>query len=111
VRTGAVLDGGKGTGGGSGRSMTRLGDVMGTEGFMAPEQFTDATGVDERADIFSFGVCLYEMCCGARPYEITIGERRDAPDPISLSSDKKFPPALSEVLRKWVPRCLEWVND
>ena len=87
--------------------MTRIGDVMGTEGFMAPEQFMDAAGVDERADIFSFGVCLYEMCCGARPYSITIGERRDAPDPISLSRDKKFPSALSEVLTE----CVQWERD
>jgi serine/threonine protein kinase len=55
---------------------------------MAPEQFTDASGVDERADIFSFGVCLYEMCCGARPYDVTIGERREAPDPVKLSRDE-----------------------
>jgi WD40 repeat protein len=107
VRAGAVIDDGKGTAGASGKSMTRLGDVMGTEGFMAPEQFTYAAGVDERADIFSFGVCLYEMCCGARPYDITIGERKDAPDPISLSRDEKFPPALAEMLIK----CVQWERD
>ena len=104
VRAGAVIADGKGRGNVSGKGMTRIGDLMGTEGYMAPEQFEDPSGVDERADIFSFGVCLYEMCCGARPYGITIGERKDAPDPISLSRDKKFPPALSEVLRK----CVQW---
>ena len=107
VRTGAVIEAGKGTTEVPGKGMTRLGDVMGTEGFMAPEQFTDAAHVDERADIFSFGVCLYEMCCGARPYDITIGERKDAPDPVSLSHDKKFPPALAEVLTK----CVQWERD
>jgi WD40 repeat protein/serine/threonine protein kinase len=107
VRTGAAIGDGKGKAGASAKGMTRLGDVMGTEGFMAPEQFTDAAGVDERADIFSFGVCLYEMCCGARPYDITIGERKDAPDPVRLSRDEKFPPALAEVLRK----CVQWERD
>ena len=107
VRTGAAISDSKGTAEELTKGMTRIGDVMGTEGFMAPEQFTDATGVDERADIFSFGVCLYEMCCGARPYDITIGERREAPDPISLSRDKKFPPALAEVLTK----CVQWEPD
>ena len=107
VRTGAVIETHKGTTGISGKGMTRLGDVMGTEGFMAPEQFTDAAGVDERADIFSFGVCLHEMCCGARPYGITIGERKEAPDPVKLSRDEKFPPALSEVLTK----CVLWERD
>ena len=45
VRTGAVTGGDRAKAGGSGKGMTRLGDVMGTEGFMAPEQFTDAAGV------------------------------------------------------------------
>jgi WD40 repeat protein/serine/threonine protein kinase len=107
VRTGATIGDGQGKGGVSAKGMTRLGDVMGTEGFMAPEQFTHAAGADERADIFSFGVCLYEMCCGARPYDITIGEYKDAPDPIKLSRDAKFPPALSEVLIK----CVQWERD
>jgi WD40 repeat protein/serine/threonine protein kinase len=107
VRAGAVIGGDKGATGLSAKGMTRLGDVMGTEGFMAPEQFTDAAGVDERADIFSFGVCLYEMCCGARPYDITIGEHKDAPDPVVLSRDEQFPLALAEVLRK----CVQWERD
>ena len=107
VRTGVAISASKGTAKVLAKGMTRIGDVMGTEGFMAPEQFTDAAGVDDRADIFSFGVCLYEMCCGAKPYGITIGERKGAPDPISLSRDKKFHPALSEVLRK----CVQWERD
>ena len=107
VRAGAVIVDGKGRGGVSGKGMTRIGDLMGTEGYMAPEQFEDPSGVDERADIFSFGVCLYEMCCGNRPYDVTIGERKDAPDPINLSRDKKFSPALSEVLTK----CVQWERD
>jgi WD40 repeat protein/serine/threonine protein kinase len=110
VRTGAVIASEKSKTSQapvSAKGTTRLGDVMGTEGFMAPEQFTDAAGVDERADIFSFGVCLYEMFCGAKPYDIAIGERKDAPDPVRLSRDEKFPPALSEVLTK----CVQWERD
>ena len=105
VRSGAVIGGGKANGGVYASGMTLPG--TGTEGYMAPEQFEDPSGVDERADIFSFGVCLYEMCCGARPYDITIGPHQEAPDPISLSRDKKFPPALSEVLTK----CVQWERD
>jgi WD40 repeat protein len=107
VRSGASIGSGKGSAGISGSGGTRLGDVMGTEGFMAPEQFADASGVDGRADIFSFGVCLYEMFCGARPYGATIGERREAPDPVALSRDENFPPALAGVLRK----CVQWDRD
>ena len=40
---------------------------MGTVNYMAPEQRQDAGRVDQRADVFSFGVLLYEMFCGQLP--------------------------------------------
>jgi serine/threonine protein kinase len=35
---------------------------------MAPEQFEGSKGVDVRADIYAFGVMLFEMITGRRPY-------------------------------------------
>jgi eukaryotic-like serine/threonine-protein kinase len=44
------------------------GQVVGTPGYMAPEQFGDSE-VDQRADIFAFGTVLYEMLSGRHPFE------------------------------------------
>ncbi|MEE2785694.1 MAG: protein kinase [Myxococcota bacterium] len=44
--------------------ITKDGMIMGTPSYMAPEQLDDARAVDERADVFSLGVILYELVCG-----------------------------------------------
>jgi eukaryotic-like serine/threonine-protein kinase len=50
-------------------SLTRSGAVMGTPYYMSPEQVRGANQVDERGDIYAFGVILYEMLTGQRPFE------------------------------------------
>ncbi|RMF59321.1 MAG: hypothetical protein D6748_06665, partial [Calditrichaeota bacterium] len=88
-------------------TMTTLGTVLGTLGYVAPEQITGSS-VDQRVDIFSFGVMMYEMCTGVMPFT---GENEMAlihkifnhhpPSPSSLRSD--LPPCWDEVIN----RCLE----
>jgi serine/threonine protein kinase len=54
---------------GSGKSpLTKVGVVLGTMDYMAPEQAL-GKAVDGRADLYALGVLTYEMLCGARPYE------------------------------------------
>jgi eukaryotic-like serine/threonine-protein kinase len=86
---------------------TGVGVVLGTAGYMSPEQVR-AQPVDHRTDIFSFGAVLYEMISGARAFR---GDT--AADTISaiLKSD---PPELSGVhgavpptLERIVHHCLE----
>jgi serine/threonine protein kinase len=49
--------------------LTRSGARLGTGAYMAPEQFRDPGSVDIRADIYAFGVVLFEMITGKLPFQ------------------------------------------
>jgi len=74
--------------------LTQSNVAMGTANYMAPEQRKDAKHVDHRADLYSFGVMLYELLTG----ELPIG-RFPAPS--------KVVPGLSSDWDQLVERCLE----
>ncbi len=86
---------------------TSPGVVMGTNGYMAPEQVR-GEAVDHRADIFSFGVTLYEMLTGQRAFQReTSVETLSAilkEDPPDLDTEKLH---VSPGLERIVRHCLE----
>jgi serine/threonine-protein kinase len=47
--------------------LTHVGTIMGTPGYMAPEQY-GSSAVDRRADMFSAGVVLYQLLTGTKPF-------------------------------------------
>ncbi|HEX5213875.1 MAG TPA: protein kinase [Vicinamibacterales bacterium] len=85
---------------------TAQGVILGTVGYMAPEQ---ALGrhVDKRADVWAFGVILYEMLAGRRPF---LGADVGAALTETLTADldlRPLPPDTPAGVRRLIQRCLE----
>jgi serine/threonine-protein kinase len=86
---------------------TAPGTVLGTAGYMSPEQVR-GKAVDHRSDLFSVGLVLYEMVTGRRAFqadtavETMMSVLRDDPPPLS-SSGRELPPGFEEI----VTHCLE----
>jgi eukaryotic-like serine/threonine-protein kinase len=85
---------------------THPGMVMGTAGYMSPEQARGAN-IDYRSDIFSFGSILYEMVAGKQPFKAASSAQtlaaiiEDDPTPVSEANPKTPTP-----LRWIIERCL-----
>ena len=87
--------------------LTEPGAVMGTVGYMSPEQ-VNGKPADHRADVFAFGAILYEMLTGKRAFQKpTSAETMSAilnEDPPGFS---QLAPTTPPALQRVVHRCLE----
>jgi serine/threonine protein kinase/Tol biopolymer transport system component len=87
-------------------SPTEPGIILGTVGYMSPEQVRGAA-VDARSDLFSFGAVLYEMVTGERAFHRpTAAETMTAilrEDPSDPPADRPLAPPIDRIIR----HCLE----
>jgi len=87
-------------------AMTAMGMILGTAAYMSPEQ-ARGRPVDRRADIWAFGVVLYEMLTGRRAFagdDISIALANVLKEDVALGTlPADVPPAVRGLLR----RCLE----
>jgi len=84
--------------------LTGEGKAIGTPYYMAPEAALDK-GTDYRADIYSFGVTLFTMATGERPFEAStpvgvMNKHLKAPIPDAHKVRDGVPPGLSKVIKK-----------
>src|SRR5688572_10328629 len=85
---------------------THAGVIMGTAGYMAPEQ-AKGKGADRRSDVWSFGIVLYELITGSRMFDgDTVPETLASvmKDQVTL---EKLPEDTPSAIRKLLGRCLE----
>jgi serine/threonine-protein kinase len=84
--------------------MTETGSIMGTAQYLSPEQ-AQGHPVDARADLYSIGVVLYELLCGAPPFDaespVTIALKQVSEEPVPpMRRNPAVSPALDAVVMR-----------
>lgn len=73
------------------RQLTGVAQILGTPEYMSPEQAGAAEGVDQRTDIYSLGIVLFEILVGALPFDADAWGSRSASDILRLIVDTELP--------------------
>ena len=89
------------------KGITGAGVMIGTPEYMSPEQ-VEAKEVDQRSDIYSFGIIMYEMLTGRLPFEadtpFAVGVKHKSEKP---TDPKEYNSQISDDLNRLILKCLE----
>lgn len=87
-------------------NLTAVGMLIGSPGYMSPEQLASPESIDLRADIWSFGVMMFHMLCGELPFMGSLQEatQKILRGPIPRVSERR--PDIPEELDALVSHCL-----
>ncbi len=93
---------------------SRQGELLGTPGYMSPEQWMGRAGVDPRADVFSTGVLLFELLTATLPFHggsdgetlLELLGTSVPPDPPSVFAPE-IPAALDAIVLRSIERAKE----
>lgn len=85
-------------------TLTRAGAIIGTPAYMSPEQILGEP-LGPASDIFSFGVMLYELACGTRPFQgktamATLDQVAHNHPPSPAKLNPEVPQALADLIEK-----------
>ena len=89
------------------KGITGAGAMIGTPEYMSPEQ-VEAKDIDQRSDIYSLGIIIYEMLTGQVPFEadtpfaIGVKQKGEAPQ-----NPRELNPNIPETLSEVILKCLE----
>jgi Tol biopolymer transport system component len=85
--------------------VTQAGFVVGTPGYMSPEQALGASEIDGRSDVYSLGCVLFEMVAGRPPFtgptgQAVVAQHLTTAAPVVTRSDGPVPPTVARAITR-----------
>jgi len=87
--------------------MTQSAQIIGTPGYMSPEQASGEADIDTRADVYSLGALLYEMLAGSPPFDSNTLKKAGFNEILRVIREDEPPKPSTRVTRETFPAPIE----